>query len=161
MTYFAWRIASDGLGYLAEDLGGEGAGQRGGRWNRPGFPVVYAASSISLACLETLVHINTGTLPVRRFLVRLEIPDDVWQAAKRLDHADAPANWDATPWDRASVELGTRWLDDRSAPALFMVPSVVVPEEFNVLLNPLHADSERILSKKLRPWIYDFRLKAG
>jgi RES domain-containing protein len=68
-----------------------------------------------------------------------------------------PVGWDAEPAGRASIELGTIWIRSGSS-ALLVVPSGIVPEEFNVLINPQHADSARIAAEKVRKWFYDPRL---
>jgi RES domain-containing protein len=156
LTVFAWRIAPDTPDYTADDLIGDGARQSGGRWNRVGTPMVYASGSIALACLETIVHLRAGDLPLNRYLVQIEIPDDVWAAAVQFD---APTNvgWDAIPAGKVSVHAGETWSTSRSS-TLLVVPSVIVTEERNILINPLHAGAGRIRAKKLRRWIYDARL---
>ncbi len=151
-----WRIATVSGTAAADDLSGAGAAAFGGRWNSAGRPLVYAAQSIALACLETLVHANIGTLPLRRFLVRIDVPDAVWNARTVLA-PPYPAGWSETPAGIVSVEFGDHWLL-RAASALLDVPSVVVPEERNLLINPMHPDAGRIVAKTLRPWRYDSRL---
>ncbi len=74
MTFLLWRIASDAPEWEAHDLTGKGAEATGGRWNRKGKPVVYCAGSISLAALETAVHIEADDLPMNRFVVCVEVP---------------------------------------------------------------------------------------
>lgn len=160
MTVTLWRIATDTPDYTADDLSGEGAKRSGGRWNRPGMPVLYTAANIALACLETIVHLSGGDLPLNRYLVRLDVPDDVWQAARVLVDGDAPVGWDAIPAGKVSLDLGDQWLADAVGPALLSVPSVIVPEEANVLINPAHADARRITVTKLRRWSYDMRVWA-
>jgi RES domain-containing protein len=91
----AWRIATDAPGYLADDLTGAGAKITGGRWNRAGWPILYCADSPSLACLETLVHLGTGDLPLNRYLVAIDIPDQVWNAREIHALATLPVGWDA------------------------------------------------------------------
>ena len=152
-----WRIATDTRDYEAHDLGGKGAEKTGGRWNRPGRPVVYAASTVSLACLETVVHLNAHDLPLNRFLVAIDIPDEIWLARTVLD--EPPVGWSAVPEGRASLDAGDAWLQMASA-ALLVVPSVVIPEEMNVLINPAHADARRIQARKVRQWFYDSRFRA-
>lgn len=78
MTVSLWRIATDTTDYEADDLSGRGAELTGGRWNRKGTPVVYTASTPSLACLEAVVHLGASALPLNRFLVRIDVPDDVF-----------------------------------------------------------------------------------
>lgn len=157
MTVVLWRIATDTPEYEAHDLGGKGAEKTGGRWNRPGRPVVYSASSVALACLETVVHLNAAGLPLNRFLVRIEVPDELWQARRTLTPADLPVGWSAFPEGKVSLDIGDGWLQD-ALTALLAVPSVIVPEEFNVLINPLHPQAAGIHAAKVRPWFYDQRL---
>jgi RES domain-containing protein len=152
-----WRIATDTRDYEAHDLSGKGAEKTGGRWNRPGRAVVYAASTVSLACLETVVHLNAHDLPLNRFLVAIEVPDAVWQARTVMDAP--PVGWSAVPEGRASLDAGDGWLQSAVA-ALLVVPSVIIPEEMNVLINPAHVDARRILARKIRPWFYDSRFRA-
>lgn len=156
MTVVLWRIATDTRDYEAHDLAGRGAEKTGGRWNRPGQPVVYAATSAALACLETVVHLNASDLPLNRFLVRIEVPDAVWAARRVLGPAELPVGWSAIPEGRVSLDVGDRWLRDCTT-ALLAVPSVVVPEEFNVLINPRHAEAGQVRAVKVRPWFYDRR----
>ena len=67
-----WRIAVDAPDYTADDTTGAGAKATGGRWNRKGRAVLYTSRHMSLACLETVVHLKTGSLPLNRYLVRIE-----------------------------------------------------------------------------------------
>ena len=152
-----WRIATDTRDWEADDLVGKGAEVSGGRWNRPGRPAVYAATSIALACLETVVHLNTADLPLNRFLVHIDVPDAVWAARITLAPAELPIGWSAIPEGRVSLDAGDAWLA-AGASCLLCVPSVIVEEESNVLLNPLHPDAVRVTATKLRPWFYDGRL---
>lgn len=152
-----WRIALDTPSIKADDLGGEGAKKSGGRWNKKGTPVVYTSESIALACLETLVHINAQGLPLTRYLVRIDIPTKVWDLAKRLNAKTAGIAWDALPAGTASIERGQRWLQS-NASALLLVPSVVIPQASNVLINPLHPDVRLIKAKKIEKFSYDPRL---
>jgi RES domain-containing protein len=150
-----WRIATDTPGYTADDLTGAGAKISGGRWNRPGNAMLYCASNISLAVLETFVHLKAGGLPLNRYLVELTIPDAVWNSAARL--ALPPVGWDAIPAGKVSLDEGDRWLKANGS-AVLIVPSAIVAEEANVLVNPLHPDARRIKARKVRKWTYDPRL---
>ena len=153
-----WRIASDTPQWQAHDLSGKGAQSSGGRWNRPGQPMLYCAGSIALAALETTVHLATDDLPLNRFLVAVDVPDEVWDA--RLVHSAAtlPVGWTARPEGKVSLDIGDAWLAG-GASALLQVPSVIVPEEPNLLINPRHADVARCKSRKLRAWFFDERLR--
>ncbi|ALK98183.1 hypothetical protein AB595_08105 [Massilia sp. WF1] len=150
-----WRIATDTPGYTADDLTGAGAKQSGGRWNRPGNAMLYCASNISLAVLETFVRLKAGGLPLNRYLVALTIPDAVWKSATWMPAP--PVGWDAIPAGKVSLDEGDRWLKANRS-AVLIVPSVIVGEESNVLINPLHPDAGRIEARKVRKWGYDPRL---
>jgi RES domain-containing protein len=154
-----WRIATDSPRYAADELSGRGALVRGGRWNEKGTPVLYASASIALACLETLVHLGAAGLPLNRYLVRVDVDDPVWAARRSLAPPSLPVGWDAIPHGRVSVETGQRWLAS-GASALLAVPSVIIPEEFNILVNPRHADAAKLRATKLRKWIYDGRFRV-
>lgn len=156
MTRSAWRIATDAPTYEADDMTGAGARLTGGRWNEAGVPVVYASSNRALACLETIVHLNAGGLPLNRYLVEIAIPDAVWAAREEAD-ATRLVGWDARPASRTSIGFGTEWARSGRSPIL-VVPSVVVPEEANVLVNPLHPSSASLVARKLRLWTYDPRM---
>jgi RES domain-containing protein len=112
----------------------------------------------SLACLETVVHLNSGNLPLNRFLVCIAIPDTVWAAKQIYAVSDLPVGWNAIPEGRASLDAGDAWLQAATS-ALLVVPSVIVPEECNVLMNPAHTQITQVHAKKMRPWFYDKRLR--
>jgi RES domain-containing protein len=152
-----WRIATDTARYQADDLSGAGAKATGGRWNEPGVAVVYASETRALACLETIVHLNAGGLPFNRYLVEITIPDAVWDHAQVETADDLRVGWDAEPAGQVSIRFGTTWVRAGGS-ALLLVPSVMVPEECNVLINPTHPDSARIMAVKQRKWLYDPRL---
>lgn len=157
MSRTVWRIATDTPTYEADDLSGAGAKATGGRWNTAGVPLVYTSETRALACLETVVHLNAGGLPLNRYLVAVTIPDDVWANAQTERPASLAVGWDAEPAGRASIEFGTDWIRSNSS-ALLFVPSVIVPEEINVLISPQHSASARITATKVRKWLYDPRL---
>ena len=150
-----WRIAADAPAYAADDLTGKGAELTGGRWNGKGTAMVYTSSSIALACLETLVHLG-AQLPLNRYLVQIDIPQGLWEVRTKFDPA-VHVGWDAEPAGSVSRDWGTRWA--RSGVALVAeVPSIVVPEETNLLLNPHHPAAALLLARKVRKWTYDQRL---
>jgi RES domain-containing protein len=152
-----WRIATDTKTYVADDKTAAGAKATGGRWNREGTAMLYCAESIALACLETLVHLKAGDLPFNRYVVRIEVPPGVWNAAQELDRS-THAGWDAVPYGKVSEDAGEDWVA-KGASLLYKVPSVIVPEEFNILINPLHADLAKLtFHKSKNRWTYDNRL---
>lgn len=151
-----WRIGSDTPDYTADDLSGTGAKRFGGRWNRRGIPMVYASSSRALACLETVVHLGSvPALPLNRYLVRLEIPQRLWRE-RAIFEPEQQVGWDALPPGRVSMGWGSTWATSGRS-CIAQVPSVVVPEEANMLLNPQHPDADLVRVQKVRRWLYDPR----
>ena len=157
MTVSLWRVAADTPLWTAEDMAGKGAAHKGARWNNAGEHVTYAASSISLAAWETRAHFGRGAkLPWNRFLVRVDVPDDVW-AARELMSRPPAVGWDAIPEGLVSRAAGSAWLRSGRT-ALLAVPSVIIAEEDNILINPEHLDAGRIIAKKVRRFVYDHRI---
>lgn len=151
-----WRIAPDTPDYRADDLSGKGAEEVGGRWNRPGTALLYCSSSIALACLEALVHLaGNDQLPFNRYLVRIILPPSAWRHRIIFEPTES-AGWDSLPHGIESLSWGNAWA--ASAQSLIAeIPSVVVPEEANILINPRHRDSKRLRAQKVRRWTYDPR----
>jgi RES domain-containing protein len=155
-----WRIAQTTPLYRAEDISGAGAAITGGRWNPKGLPMVYCSATLSLAYIETLVHLNLADpMPRNRYRIEVTIPDDIWRK-RRIDTSlspDWPADWDADPAGKGSIDHGAAWLKAVTE-AVLVVPSVAIPQENNILLNPLHADFIRVTAKYLGRIEFDPRL---
>lgn len=157
-TVQLWRIGADTPAYEAHDLSGKGAELTGGRWNRKGTPLVYTSTTRALACLEAVVHLGSGDpLPLNRYLVEITVPADVW-AARTVFVPAAHVGWDDEPAGKVSLDWGTAWTAAGDA-LLAEVPSVIVPEEFNILINPRHAAATSRSAVKRRRWTYDARLR--
>jgi RES domain-containing protein len=157
MARTVWRISAETPDYGSDDLSGKGAEKTGGRWNRKGTPVIYASESIALAYLETFVHLGgLEPLPLNRYLVQIDIPAAAWKARTTFDPS-AHVGWDALPAGLVSLDWGTEWVQSRKS-LIAEVPSIVVPDEFNVLINPRHPDAAKIITRKIRRWNYDARL---
>ena len=151
-----WRICKQGRAKTAFD--GEGAYRYPGRWNRKGIAMVYCASSLSLATLEYLVHLDPDEWPDDLVSIRFEVPADVARATEVVDASTLPMHWRATPGPYALKGIGTHWAKaERSA--LLVVPSAVTPSETNVLLNPRHADIQRLVVHPPEPVVFDPRLR--
>jgi RES domain-containing protein len=153
-----WRIATDTPDYQADDLSGRGAARTGGRWNRKGTPLVYASASRALACLETVVHLGAGQLPLNRYLVRITVPREIWNARTVFDPR-SQVGWDALPAGRIAIDWGTAWASGAKT-VIAEVPSVIVPEEANLLINP-RLTGGRLKAVKVRKWTYDFRFDGA
>lgn len=154
-----WRIATDTPAYQAHDLTGRGAELTGGRWNRRGVRMVYTSTSRALACLETVVHLGARSLPLNRYLVEIAVPADEW-AARTVFSSTDNVGWDAEPAGMVSLEWGSVWASGAWT-LLAEVPSVVVPEEANVLINPRHRGVALLRARKVRRWMYDARLQRA
>ena len=129
---------------------GSGAAAFGGRWNPPGVPVIYAANSLALAMLETLVQRrNLG----HALVVEVEVPSEM--PADDLTRS-LPPNWRSLGSPEAAA-AGGRWLASRTA-ALLRVPSALVPREANFLVNPAHPDAARLTVSMPEPLEWDARL---
>ena len=117
--------------------------------------MVYAATHLSLAALEYLVHIDPEEVPDDLVAIRLHVQDD----ATELVYAAAamPAGWRDTPPPSECQAIGDDWAASGQH-LLLRVPSVLVPEEFNVLVNPAHADASRVRVSGSRTFSYDLRL---
>ena len=147
----AWRLTK--AKHLATAWDGEGARLSGGRWNGVGTAVVYASATLSLALAEVLVHLPGGLLPA---YVAVPIEFDEALVAD-VDPADLPPDWSAHPPPASTQRIGDAWAAAAKAPIL-KVPSVVVPVEFNYILNPRHPDFRRIHIGAAVPFPFDRRL---
>ena len=133
-----WRISK--LRYAdppAAAFDGEGSRRRGGRWTPPGTRVAYASSSLALASLEYFVNLGPEDAPPDLVSIRISIPDSV--RCERVNISALPQSWRAVPFPQELWAVGERWLVSASSVCL-LVPSAVVPAEFNLLINPSHSD---------------------
>jgi RES domain-containing protein len=148
-----WRICP--ARHAAAPLSGEGARLYGGRWNTKGTRMVYCAESLSLACLENLVHADLRYLPGDLMAIAIDIPDGT--PLKLLEPAALPAGWDLVPGPESQKEIGAAWAAAQ-VEAILAVPSAVIPGERNYLINPDHPDVARLLVHPGRPFNFDSRL---
>ncbi|WP_273388502.1 RES family NAD+ phosphorylase [Thermomonas hydrothermalis] len=153
------RIATAGKAWLANDLTGAGAARYPGRWNLEGEYVVYASTTLALAMLETVAHIDSHGLPLNRYVVWIDVPDDVWKARRVLKEEDLPRGWDAIPHGMASTQVGSDWYNANQE-ALLELPSAIVPEESIVLINAKHKDAKRLKATTGRRIDYNMVLRT-
>lgn len=127
-------------------LDGEGARLFGGRWNSPGRPMIYTAASPSLALLEVLVHLDLPPelIPIDYRLLAIQLPDGA--PIEQLD--EPPADPLATGDDFLA----------RGAALALLVPSAVVPQEVNALINPRHPAAGGLRVQTNAPFSFDPRL---
>jgi RES domain-containing protein len=148
-----WRIARERY----QALDGEGARLNGGRWNSERVPVVYASPTLALAALEYLVHVDPEDVPEDLMAMQIDIPDGL--SEKRVPTSELPADWNEMPDHPARVRRGDAWMKDASI-AVLRVPSAIVPEEENILINPKHVDARQVTVVHTRPFAFDPRLLA-
>jgi RES domain-containing protein len=140
--------------HMLTAFSGEGARAYGGRWNVPGIPIVYAAHTRALAALESLAHFGGAERRVQFVTFELEIPD---RLALKVELADLPRDWRRAEPVPSTQALGSEWQKSGRSVAL-LVPSVHVPQEFCVLLNPEHPDTDKIMVAFPQPFGFDERL---
>ena len=121
-----------------------------GRWHSQGHPIVYCASSESLAVLELRVHIGSFLPHDRYTMHEIGIIDTL---IEHYDPALLPEGWDAVPHSSISQTLGDTWLIKMESPAL-RIPSIHSRTEHNVLINPAHSLASSFLIQKT--WTYQF-----
>lgn len=148
----AWRLVHPM--YADDAFSGEGPRRRGGRWNLPGALVVYTASSVSLAALELIVNNQRALRLPAYVLFSCSFPETL---VEPLDRSRLPHNWRDYPAPNALQQLGMEWLSLRSS-AVLEVPSAVVEQESNYLLNPEHPDFSSIEIGPRHPFKLDPRL---
>lgn len=133
---------------------GEGARLVSGRWHHRGVPVVYASSTLSLAAFEKFVHVGLEGMHIQLLSFRVEIPDVNIQ---KVEIHDLPDDWRAEPASDSTRDIGTRWAREGHSPVL-RVASVIIPVEWNYLLNPLHPDFGKIRINDPEPFSFDPRM---
>ncbi len=144
------RLVRRQLGKSA--FSGEGARRWGGRWNSAGVGIVYLSSTLSLASLEFLVH----------FAAREDLPELVSFSVRFAEElvrsvAGLPADWRAVPPPESTQAIGDAWVRGGSS-AVWRVPSVIIPSEFNYVINPEHPDFRKIAIGPPEPFSIDPRL---
>lgn len=134
---------------------GQGARHYGGRWNHAGTPIVYTSGSLSLAALELFVYVDIDMAPTRLAAIAADIPEDL--ETETIDAGKLPKNWRTYPAPEALKNLGTAWAARRTS-AILAIPSAVIPEEHNYLLNPRHSDFSQIHVHEPIPFRFDPRM---
>ena len=138
-----------------KDLTGIGAKLAGGRWNPKGIPVIYCASTSSLAILEKLVNIDYDLLPDDYFMAEVEVPES---SILKIPNKDLPKDWNQYPSPDRLKQIGKQWIENGKE-LILEVPSAVNPTEVNYLLNVQHPLIKKVTIKKVYPISIDERLK--
>jgi RES domain-containing protein len=139
----------------AFDLSGEGARLHGGRWNHEGTACLYTSESRALALLEYTVNVAADNIPLYLILLTLEVPESQFMQVK---YEKLPKDWQESPHTVSTQNLGTLILNESDLNVIG-VPSSVIPEEWNFLLNPKRMPQGWPIIVEAKEIMYDFRIK--
>lgn len=148
-----WRLCH--RQFAASAFTGLGAKLYGGRWNHKGLPVVYCSATLSLAVLEVLVHHRAPVPPPDFVAIPADLPART--KIKTLQVSELPREWHTDPAPPQLQVIGSAWLESLSSLTL-AVPSVLVPQELNYLLNPRHPDFAKLIIGVPQTFPFDPRL---
>ena len=139
-----------------DDLTGVGAKLFGGRWNSKGIFMLYASANRALAVLELLVHLDANEIQQHNFsIAEIEIPET---SLKIVPLNSLPDNWRHPNTTQYLKSRGDVWIRKSESVAL-AVPSVLIPQEQNILVNSQHPDFRKVKLKKTYEFSLDRRLK--
>jgi RES domain-containing protein len=150
-----WRIVR--ARHAATAFSGEGARRASARWNSLGVPIAYAAEHLSLAALELFVHVAEDEEPSDLVRVEAEFPLSAEEVARQQAAilSTLPDRW---RYDLSLTHgIGDRWFAEKSS-AVMLVPSVVIEGEWNILLNPEHAEAGKLKVVSSKPFRFDPRM---
>jgi RES domain-containing protein len=143
ITLEKWAHSLAGSGYPA-------------RWNSKGRYVIYTAESRALACLENLAHRSGEGLDHLFCIIELHLTGPA--SLQTVDPLSLPENWyhpDTYPFCQA---IGDAWVDKKES-LLLRVPSSIIPDEYNILINPAHPGFKNVSIRDVKPFRFDRRLK--
>lgn len=140
----------------SKDLSGNGAKLYGGRWNNTGVPCVYTSQSRALALLEYSANVGMDFIPPNLCFTLIEIETDL---IDETVFENLPKDWNAIPSSSSTKLLGSTKLAQSNLPIL-KVPSVIIPNEFNYIINPLFLDNNSLKIIDIEKYTYDFRIKG-
>lgn len=137
-------------------LDGMGGLYGSGRWHKKGFPIIYTSEHASLAAWEKIVHVASfENLPDNLLLVKIEIPDKI--EIQWIPDSILIKGWDGFPFASETANFGTDFLRAKEYLAL-KVPSFIIPDEFNIILNPLHPEIHKCKIISETPFLFDKRI---
>jgi RES domain-containing protein len=148
-----WRLTT--RKYATTAFSGIGNRKVGGRWVPEGLLAIYTSENLSTAVLETLVHLDPNHFSNNFVCIKADIPDTI--PMDEVSLADLPKDWQSRFEDSELQQVGAEWID-RGSSAILIVPSAVVPQERNIIINPQHEDFEKIVLSPAEPYVFDTRL---
>ncbi|MEO6812821.1 MAG: RES family NAD+ phosphorylase [Ginsengibacter sp.] len=150
-----FRVAQE---RFADDLSGNGSRLYGGRWNSEGVFALYASGTRSMALLETLAHTPAKMLNANVYqLITLSVPDNI--VPIQILSSSLPGNWDTRDARPITKRLGDKFVNDKIN-LIIAVPCVLLPEEINYVINPLHKDMRKVKIVYKRRIYFDNRVRS-
>ncbi|MBD0278756.1 MAG: RES family NAD+ phosphorylase [Bacteroidota bacterium] len=126
------------------------------RWNSKDVKVIYTASTRALACLENVVHRSAIGLQANFRTMIIEIPEGL--PVTTVKKNQLPADWHLFENYPHTQDLGDAWIS-KGETAVLQVPSAIIPEEHNYLLNPAHQDFKKVKLIRTEKFEFDPRIK--
>lgn len=151
-----WRLTAER--HAATAFSGIGNQKVGSRWVPPGLLAVYTSEHAATTVLENLVHMDPIHFGNRYVLIGADIPDEA--TTESLDIESLPSEWQELYEDPVLQQIGEDWIR-RMETAFLIVPSAVVPQERNIIINPLHPDFHTIVFHPQQPFRFDSRLNPA
>ena len=136
-----------------KDLNGTGARLYGGRWNPKGHAILYTSENKALAALEVLVHIDQRTVPDELQIITIHIPDKHVQKYEDSKFEKIIRLPNST---EIFQQEGKNWIESNNSLGL-IVPSILIPGENNMLINPMHQSFNQLRIEKIEDFIFDKR----
>lgn len=149
-----WRVGK--TKYIG-DRAGVGAKLAGGRWSSKGVAVLYFAATKSLAALEVFVHLEPEDLPEPLSAIGIDLPNETFTGRARQSVGDLPPSWRHYPAPTALQAVGDAWVR-AAASVVLELPSAIIPEESNYLLNPNHSDFKKLVWNEPERFEFDPRM---
>lgn len=141
----------------AHDLSGKGAEKAGGRWNSKGTPMLYTSASRALCVAEIAVHTPLGIIPFDYAVSTIKLPGKALFEVK--DKYLSP-DWRSFPHADSTQKIGDEFIADGKHLVL-QVPSAIIQDEYNFLINPTHKAFQNIQLQDVTPFTFDERLFRG
>ena len=138
----------------SKDLTGIGAKTVGGRWNPKGVAMLYTSTTASLSALEVLAHLPAAYLPDDMVIITILIPDELVTTVNRKK---LPKNWNEIPAPLEAQNFTMDWIAKEKFLGL-KIPSIIIPFEENLLINPNHPRFSEVKIVEIAPFYFDPRL---
>ncbi|PKV52008.1 RES domain-containing protein [Aquimarina sp. MAR_2010_214] len=137
-----------------KDLTGIGAKTVGGRWNPKGVAVLYTSTTAALSALEVLAHLPAAYFPDDMSIATIEVPDTL---ITTIDIEKIPEDWNKIPVPIEIQNFAMQWIVEEEFLGL-KVPSIIIPKEKNLLVNPMHPEFDKVKLLDIEPFCFDTRL---